>query len=180
VASYTAAGLFSSTLVGVALGLSGGWLIDEGLRIWAALVVVALAGLAALRGFGWLGFLLPRVRRQTREAWGKRFHPAIAATLWGFELGLTFATRFTFTGLAVIAGSAFVIGDPLFGGVLFGTLWIARALPAWLIPSVTRHEETTLELVGAVDRQRRLFRRINTVGVLLAAAALLAWIPRLH
>jgi hypothetical protein len=174
VAAYTVAGLLTSTLMGAALGTTGRWLVGDELRTVAVTVVLAFSIVAALRGFGWSALVLPRVRRQTREWWGKQFPIPVAATLWGLDLGLAIFTPFTFAGLSILVGLVIAMGDPVFGALVFASFWVARALPVWLAPRLAQTGDTVLDVVRAVDGQRSLFRRINTSGVVFSAGVLTA------
>ena len=173
VAAYTLAGLATSAYVGAVLGALGSSFVPDGIRRFGLAIAVGLAGVAIARGFGWTSFALPRVRRQTRDVWGKRFDGTAAATLWGMDVGLAFTTRFTFSGLSVLTAVAVAAGSPGFGAVIFVALWLGRALPPWMGPLLLPDANATPQFLDSIDRQRALFRRIHLVGLSLLAASLL-------
>lgn len=174
VTAFTFAGAATSGLVGATLGGLGGWLYPKRSEAFGMMLVFALVLLAAARVLGWRSFALPRIRRQTREVWGKYLGSTTAALLWGLDVGLTFTTRFTFAGVSVLTALVLVYGDPAFGALLFMTFWFGRALPAWIAPLLMQDANATPYLLDALDRRRRLFRQINVAGLVWAGAVMLA------
>jgi len=136
-------------------------------------VALGLAGLGVIRALGWTSFHLPRVRRQTPNSWPKPFEGAAASALWGFDVGLTFTTRFTFSGLSLLAALAILVGQPAFGAGLFAAFWLGRAASVWIGPFLLPDANATPRLLGWINREVWLFRGINVAGNTTAILLLL-------
>jgi hypothetical protein len=172
-AAYTAAGAATSALLGASLAFLGRLVVPEPLTTVSIVVVLALALMGIARGLGWTAFQLPRVRRQTREIWGKYFTRPIAAALWGLDLGLTFTTRFAFSGISLLVALPIVVGEPVFGSAFLATFWAGRASPVWIAPFFLQSPSRTPELLDEIDRERPLFRVVNLLALASCAAVLL-------
>jgi hypothetical protein len=171
-AAYTAAGAATSALIGASLALLGGLMIPESLTTISVVVVLVLALIGIARDLGLTAFRLPRVRRQTQEVWGKYFTRPTAATLWGLDLGLTFTTRFAFSGISLLAVLPMAVGDPAFGAALLTTFWAGRATPVWIAPYLLQSPAKTPELIDEIDRERPLFRFTNLLALTSCASVL--------
>jgi hypothetical protein len=133
-AAYTIGGCATAAAMGWAIGVVG-----KLLPLGASLVLpllVALAILMILRELAILRFRLPQVRRQTHKMWADRFGFTQGAAMWGAHIGLGVATVIRHGGLYVVVGAAVVL-PPLLAALLFATFWLGRALPMWLIPTVS-------------------------------------------
>jgi hypothetical protein len=172
VAAYTGAGLTTSVFVGCALAFTGGLAIPTSFWPPGLLLALSIAMLGALRELGWLSFSLPQPARQTRDIWAKRFRSAFSAGLWGFDLGLTVITRFTFSGTWFIIVVAFFSGEPLFGGTIFAAHWLARAAPVWIAPALADDARATPRLMARIDSSHRLFQLVHAAGLVSASAIL--------
>ncbi|HVM03492.1 MAG TPA: sulfite exporter TauE/SafE family protein [Acidimicrobiales bacterium] len=108
VAAYLLSTVFASALLGVALGLVGGWL---GVPPLPALVVaLAVAGVALDLRLG--GLSLPTIHRQVDEEMLTRYRGWVYGASYGFQLGLgvvtvvnSFAVYLALV-LALLTGSA--------------------------------------------------------------------------
>jgi cytochrome c biogenesis protein CcdA len=157
--AYIAAGAVSATIVGLSLGQVGHWL---GWRWTAAnLYLVSLLSLVlAAREWGWINFRLPERRTQTEKVWAHQFGFVIASAMWGFHIGLGFATWVTFGGFLALVALAVVLGSPLYGGILMLVYWLGRALPLLLAPSLVSSSSLAVELPTTILRSRSTYRRI--------------------
>lgn len=172
--AFTGAGLVASSAVGAALAILGDRLLVGAVDRVVAGVVVLSCVMACGRALFHFRARLPRVRRQTKESWGKRLHPTIAATLWGLDIGSTFLTRFTYSGFSILIGASLISANPAFGAAVFASFWAARSLPVWLGPVFLKPTDSTIDLVNAVEKQQPLLRAVNTMGVLLATTFVVA------
>jgi hypothetical protein len=169
-AAYTVAGLFASGLFGSGLGLVGKLVrFRSGGVLWP-ICFSGLAAVLAARELGLLEFELPEVRRQTEKVWANEYSFALASAMWGFHLGLGFATWMNYGGLWVLIIVSFATGSPLYGALLMMTYWFGRALPVWIAPAV-RAADSAASLESLV-RGRLLQQR--AVGVGLAWVAISA------
>lgn len=176
VAVYTIAGGMASTLVGAGLGLLGHWIVPAQSTKMGTVVAIAVSTLAATREFGWISLPLPQWARQTQRIWGMRFHRTLAAALWGFDLGLTFTTRLTFSGVWFLAAMAIFSKDPAYGAALFTLYWLGRVLSVWLAPLLMWDANSTPQLLDAINEQYQLFRRIHAWALVSAVAILCLWL----
>src|SRR5258708_22474189 len=104
-------------MTGLFLGEMGHWL--GGSRVISKLYFVsALSLLFAAREWGWIHFRLPEAKRQSEKAWAHCFGFVMASAMWGFHIGLGFATRVNFGGFWVLAALAVVLASPWYGGAL--------------------------------------------------------------
>lgn len=180
VVAYTVAGSASAIMVGLGLGQIGHWLGGEN-HIGTKLYLVSLLSLLfAAREWGWIDFRLPELRRQSEKAWVHHFGFVMGAGMWGFHIGLGFATRVNFGGFWVLAALAVVLASPLYGGALMLLYWVGRAVPVWFGPGVVRSIGDAGDLPTTVLRSRPVYHRL--AGLVLAwasgatmLAALLIW-----
>ena len=78
-------------MVGLCLGQIGHWL--GGNLIGTKLYWIAALSLAlAVREWGWINFYIPERERQSEKAWAHQFGFVMASAMWGFHIGLGFAT----------------------------------------------------------------------------------------
>jgi hypothetical protein len=175
VAAYTAAGSLTSALVGGALGLFGEAVLPVHGGRAAAIALLALALLALARESGLVDLPLPQLGRQTDGWWAKALDLRPAAILWGLDIGLVFATWLTFSGAWVLAGLAFLGGDPWFGIALFLAYWLGRALSVWIGPLLAESATDTSRLLTMLYDQRRLFRLVHVAGLLCTVPVLAFW-----
>lgn len=95
--------------------------------------------------------------------------------LWGLDLGLTFATWLTFSGVWVLAAVAVVSADMAFGAVLFEAFWCGRALSVWVAPLLVERATDT-RLLAALVSERSLFRAIHVGGLICTVLVAGSWI----
>jgi hypothetical protein len=180
VVAYTLAGSLSSALVGTLLGLVGGWVQEMQWRWLPLLVAGVLAFVLAAREWGWISFSLPERRRQTKKTWAHEFGFVGASALWGFHIGLAFATRFTYGIFWSLAAVIVALGDPRFGALLMSVYWIARALPVWLAPALNWSGPDSSRLSGEILATSWLYRRLSGVALMWSGGiAVLLAISRL-
>jgi hypothetical protein len=166
VIAYTLAGSLSSALVGALLGLVGGWVQEMQWRWLPLLVAGVLSFVLAAREWGWISFSLPERRRQTEKIWAQEFGFVGASALWGFHIGLAFATRLTYGIFWSLAAVVLALGNPLFGAFLMSVYWAARALPVWLAPILSWSGPDSSRLSGEVVATSRLYQRLSGVGLM--------------
>ena len=172
VAAYTIAGAMSSALIGSLLGLIG-----RGFRTKSVIYgVVPLALILAARELGWVRFELPESKAQTRDFWAREFGFATASAMWGFHIGLGFATRITFGGFLILSAMSFALGGPSYGAVLMSVYWLGRAMPVWFIPALICTESCE-GIQEAILKNRPLYHRLVAAALLWSAgvAILSAW-----
>ena len=126
---YTLSGLASSALVGAGLALAA-----MPLSAFAGLergIVIGVAIVFAARELGALRFRLPQRDCQTNRTWVRDYGWTSAAAMWGFHIGLGFATVITYGGYYALLGLVVMFGEPLYGATLLGVYWLGRVLPFW-------------------------------------------------
>lgn len=144
-------------------------------RLWFA---VAIALLAIARELGWVPYPIPQLKRQTKDLWARLFPRKVAAMLWGLDLGLTFTTRITFSGVWVLVIVTILVGKPAFGAVLFVLYWLGRALSLWIAP-VLMPDSLSIDWVQErIYGQYSLFRRIHVFGLVITVVILSTWLAR--
>jgi cytochrome c biogenesis protein CcdA len=164
VLAYTVTGSLSALMMGMLLGQIGRWL---GGNTTTKLYVVSLVSvLLAAREWGWANFRLPERKRQTEKIWAHQFGFITASAMWGFHIGLGFATWTTFGGFFVVVAFALVLASPLYGGVLMLVYWLGRTLPVWLAPRLVWSSRDAAELPEAIFRSRHIYHKI--AGFVLA------------
>lgn len=172
VAVYVLSGALASVAVGLALGTLGAIIVPSALRGVALTLVLCLAALAAAIELGVIRWRLPEPNRQTRREWRFAFRPPIPAAMWGFGLGLTFATVFTFSGTWLVLAFPIAVGDPRWGATLLVAHWLGRAAPVLAGPLLLDDAGHSCDLLYSLQAMRPVFRASNIVGISLIALAL--------
>lgn len=175
VLAYTLGGCVSATLVGAALGVLGRWLGVHALGIPALWVICVLGLTLAAREWGWIRFPLPQRRRQTEKVWAHQFGFVIASALWGFDIGLGFATRISTGGFWILTAVAVALGDPAYGGLLLLMYWFGRALTVWAAPALITRGSDAHELLDAIEAEGLVTHRIAGLGLVWSAAVAIAF-----
>lgn len=163
-------------MVGMALGAGGRWIGGDP----AGGVVFYLVGFSALvlagREWGLIKFRMPERTCQTEKFWAHEFGFVLASAMWGFHIGLGFATRVTFGGFWVLVAIALALGDPAYGAVLMLMYWLGRALPVWVAPALLRSSSDAIELPGVILADPSVYHRLVGFASLMSAgvAVLLA------
>lgn len=170
--TYLASGAVASSLVGAGLAGAGGLLIPAPFQGAAIGLGLALALVAVSGDLGWLRWRLPEPKRQTRREWGMMFRPPVPAAMWGFGLGTTVLTVFTFSGVWLVLAMAVIVGEPAVGATLLLVHWIGRAVPIMAGPILLPDAASLPRLLDTVDGARNLFRLSNLLGTGLMALSL--------
>jgi hypothetical protein len=131
-----------------------------------------LATVAAASEVGLIQWRLPQPNLQTRREWGILRAP-LPEVLWGFSLGLTFATVFTFSGAWLVLAVPVAVGEPAFGAMVLLTHWFGRAAPILMGPVLLDHAGHTLDLLDDIERAQAEFHASNVVGIVLMAVSLM-------
>lgn len=153
--------------MGVLLGLAGAQLQTSGeWRRLPLLVAAILAFLLAAREWGWISFPIPERRRQTEKVWAHQFGFVGASALWGFDIGLAFATRVTYGGFWALVGVILALGSPLYGATLMLVYWLGRVLPVWLAPVLNWSGSDSSHLAVEILADGWVFRRLSGVALL--------------
>jgi len=169
VAAYTACGCISATLVGACLGFLGGWLGTRPVNAFGLIVACILGLILAAREWRWIEFPLPQRSRQTEKRWAHQFGFLTASALWGFDIGIGFATQMTTGGFWILASVAFVLGSPSYGALLLVVYWLGRASTVWSAPALIVRGSDTYDLLEVIDAEWRLIHKIAGVGLVWSA-----------
>ena len=169
--TYVAAGAFAATVVGASLAALGRFLVPGGFRAVAVGVTILLAVVAAASELRLIRWRLPQPNLQTRRHWGM-FRSPIPEVLWGFCLGLTFATVFTFSGTWLVLALPFALGEPTFGAMVLLAHWLGRATPILVGPLLLDDAARTEDLLEDIERAHRMFRASNIIGIGLMGLSL--------
>jgi hypothetical protein len=132
-------------------------------------LIIPLAVLLALREWSWIRFGLPERRIQTEKTWGDQFGLFTASAMWGFHIGLGFATRINNGGFWVLVGIAIAVGEPRYGAALIVTYWLGRALSPGVAFALTENNDDVDDLMLAILADRAFYRRL--VGLVLIWSA---------
>lgn len=143
-ALYTVFGLLSSVAVGAAAGAIGGLLSLPNVR-WIPLGVGAVAILLLLRELGAIRIRLPERPWQTNRAWAYSHGFAVASAMWGFHIGVGFATVVTYGGYYAMALAVVAEGSVVYGCGIFGAYWLGRATPLWILPAYSDGKQYTCD-----------------------------------
>jgi hypothetical protein len=177
VLAYVSSGTLTSGIVGVLLATAGAFLVPANLRTVALGVVLLLACVAAAGDLGLIPWRLPQANLQTRQAWGYKYRPLVAATLWGLGLGLTFATVYTFSGVWLVLTLPIAMGKPILGVLVLVSHWLGRATPIIFGRLLLTDAGRTEEVLDGIASARPVFRTTNVFGIglmILSVALLLA------
>jgi|SRR5947207_10677441 len=164
VVAYTVAGAVSAMTVGFLLGAIGRKL-GTGHLSAKLFVLAALYLVLALRDLGCVRFPLPERRCQTEKVWAHQFGFGIAAAMWGFHIGLSFATWATFGSSFIVATFSLIVGDPVFAGVLMLTYWLGRVIPLWMAPILISSGREAVESPAIILKQRRTYQRMSALAL---------------
>lgn len=175
--AYTVAGLVSATIVGTILGWAGSLFPGRLSSEWAA-ILLFLSLLFAIREFELVSFPLPQRYCQTERVWAMQFHIVGAAVMWGFHIGLGFATRITYGGFWILVAAVVVVGESRFGAELMGVYWLGRALSVWIAPAMAPAGGTAwAALLKDIAQARALFRQTSAWGLVWSAGlSLFLWL----
>ncbi|PWT88614.1 MAG: hypothetical protein C5B54_10375 [Acidobacteria bacterium] len=180
---YTLAGCLSSALVGTLLGLAGTRLQTGAWRWLLVMVAGILAFILAAREYGWIRFQIPERRRQTEKVWAHEFGFVGASALWGFHIGLGFATRVNYGGFWAIVAVIMALGSSRYGATLMLVYWLGRVLPVWLAPVLNWSGSDSSHLPGEILAADWVYHRLSAaallwsggIALLLATERLAGW-----
>jgi hypothetical protein len=125
------------------------------------LVVVAIALIAIARELEWVRIPVPQLKRQTKRVWAVNFHGTVAAALWGLDLGLILTTWLTFSGVWLLVIVAILGKQATFGGMLFVSYWLGRALSVWIAPLLIEGASDVPKLLESTGAHYRLFKQVH-------------------
>jgi cytochrome c biogenesis protein CcdA len=172
---YTVAGSASAAMVGAGLGVIGGAIGLGSHKETVFWGISALASVLAAREMGWLSFPIPESRRQTEQRWAHEAGFLVASTMWGFHIGLGFATRMKYGGFWLLVLLAITFGSASYGAILMLAYWAGRALPVWLVPLFDKFGRNETEIPSC---QNSLYRRID--AIVLSWSAIIAFLIPFH
>ena len=171
-AAYTLSGAVASLVVGGLLGHVGGILLPGTLNLAAIGLTIVVAGAAALREIGLISFVIPQSSRQTNVMWGRTFMPAVAAVLWGMDLGLVVTTRQTFAGIWSVVVFATASRHAVVGAAVVMLYWLGRAAQVWIAIPFVRNANDAPRLLREVFEQHAVLQRIHVAGLIWAIGVL--------
>ena len=166
VSTYTIAGGISSGLLGGLLGSAGAFLLRGSIGRYAPTFAIAVAIIATIREMGWIVISVPEPKRQTRDLWAKQFPRPIPEALWGLDIGLTIASRFTFSGVWVLGVLAFVAQDVMYGAETFLFYWLGRAASVWIAPRLLGSASDTPSLLDGIQAEYKFFKSIHIYALI--------------
>lgn len=172
VLAYVFAGALASAAVGAALAAGGRLVVPPDFRAGVVAFALVLAGVAAASELRLTPFRLPQPHLQTSRLW-RRFPTPIPEVMWGFCLGLTVATVFTYSGTWLVLVLPFVLGEPSVGAMVLLVHWLGRATPILVGPLLLDRAGRTPELLDEIERSHLLFRVSNIVGIGLIGVSLM-------
>jgi hypothetical protein len=166
--AYTMAGLVSAVTIGTLLGVLGGYSIRlmniPQLRIPSFELTTLFALILAARELGWIRFSLVGAKCQTNRNWAYEFGFVRAASMWGFHIGLGFATVITYGGFWFLVSAIVAVGSPTFGALVMGVYWLGRSLPLWLVsPFIGRPWNC--------EAKTQMFRPAQAIGLICGSVA---------
>lgn len=174
VLSYTLAGMASAAIVGGLLGTIGD-LVPASTVLISSVLLMGISILFILRDLNVGSLPLPQIRRQTRWKWFA-YRPVYAnSTLWGFDVGLVFATWITFSGAWLLAIVAIGLGSPMLGALVFIVYWLGRVAPHWIDPLLMPDPAATPLYMKRVLDQFNTMRLVHVI-TMGWAAIMLVWI----
>jgi cytochrome c biogenesis protein CcdA len=173
--AYTAAGSMSALVTGAVLGFTGHLL---GVVVQACSLIIPFALVLAAREFGWLRFELPGPKRQTEKVWAHEFGFITASAMWGFHIGLGFATYISYGGFLILAAIAFAMGDATYGAILMLTYWLGRATSVWVMPLVWQTPQLD-DILNAILSTRTIYSRSDGFALIWSAGILSIWVLKI-
>lgn len=182
VLAYTWAGSVSAATIGVLLGEIGRWI--GGTNTTKLCIVSFVSLLLAAREWGLVRFRLPERKCQTEKVWAHEFGFVMASAMWGFHIGLGFATWITYGGFFVVVAFALVVANPFYGGMLMLLYWFGRALSVWLAPSLLPSPQDAVALPVMILQSSHIYRRLAGFALAWSSGATMmtvfqmqAWLP---
>ncbi len=125
----------AALVVGGIFGVVGQWLV---LRIsWSSLWIPGLvAPIALLYSLGEAELIdlpHPQLDRQVPQSWYRKFHPHLAALLYGLGLGTGLSTRIITKTLYIVILGIIATGNATNATLTFGLFGLGRGLPVGII-----------------------------------------------
>lgn len=169
--AHLAGAIAGGSLVGAALGWFG-HLLKSAIGS-AELLFIVTAGLAlsyALHELQLVTLPMPQRHWQVPASWRSTYRPSVAATMYGFGLGVGFLTHVTTAAFYAVCGLVVSIGDPVSGAVVFGMYGLGRGLPpfALVLVSPSLGDAWRHDLVASIDA--RLVHLANGAALGLVGA----------
>jgi hypothetical protein len=90
--------------------------------------------------------------------------------MWGFHIGLGFATWVTFGGFFALVLLAVIFASPLYGGIIMFVYWLGRALPL-SVPNLLVSVSLPTELPAIILQNRSIYHRVAGLGLMWSCAA---------
>lgn len=173
---YTLGALIGGVLLGFGLSVLGAlFFMDYNVRHTVYSTVTGVGSLLyASHELGLLQLPYPQVRRQVPDRWRYRFHPGITAVLFGFLLGLAYATYIPVSTVYIITLAATLRGEITFGIIAFVLFALGRAALLWLLTPLTRNSGLTQEMTDQFYFVRPMIRVINAIALAFTGGYLMA------
>jgi hypothetical protein len=177
--AYTSGGVLSAALLGAVLGWLGRVIASLG-GVYSHISLWLLTGIAIVllaRDLNWLPLSIPDGRCQTPREWQFQFG-LIGIMMWGFHLGLGFATYVTYSGYWLVLAGCIAIGQPEGGVLLLVAYWLGRSASVWLFPALIAVEPEAKSGLpapwgGSIWMRRKTFQKMHIVGLILSGLIIL-------
>jgi hypothetical protein len=175
---YVAGGMAGGLTLGALAALVAWGVAASGASSTARLATGAVVALgAAAVDAGWLGSVLPLLRRQVDDRWMSRYRSWFYAFGFGWQIGVGLATYLMTSGVILVLALGALTGRPLAALAAGGLFGLARGLTVYATARVSA-PAVLRRVHAALDRHGRAARAatasvLAAAGVELAAAAAL-------
>ena len=133
IVAHTAGALVSAGLLGLAVGVIGGWVPLPRSGAIPAVALGAVFLLCGLKEAEMTSCPLPALQRQTPKNFLCAFGPIWGAFVWGLDLGQGWTTYIDYYGYYALVAWTFAAGSPTTGAVTMGSYGLGRVLPVVLV-----------------------------------------------
>lgn len=164
VSAYTAAGIGTSYLVGVALAATGTLAAAIVPSTWLYAVAGLVAFVMVLRELNVVRFNPPQCDVQTHKRWAAEFGLVTGAGMWGAHIGLALTTVITHGGVYALVLIAFAAGLGK-GEWIMVAFWVGRVLPLWLAPWLAGGSTNGVAIFGALREAEPSFCAVAAFGL---------------
>lgn len=171
--AYVAAGTVSAAAVGMSIGIVGRFLWES---LWNSSWLALLLPISALligRELRLWRMSLPEWQCQTERNWAYTFGFVRASIMWGFHIGLGFATVITYGGFWLLVLLIAAIGSPAEGALLMIAYWVGRGLPLWL---VSPYIESPIQC----EPEENVFRPLHAIGLIAATGIIIVQLRHIY
>lgn len=149
-ATYALGSVLGGAITGFAVGLTGSALSIFHLSSQLTRVAFGLlAGASVIRDVRFPMSTLPALHRQVPERWRGSLPLPIATFLYGFQLGLGWATHAYFATYYVLLGFVLMTGNAASGAFLVALYGFGRASVVLMFPPESEDLDHRLERMGA-------------------------------